>query len=154
MTKVWPKFRPGDVVKVAHQVPLMSEELMGFTGTVEEVENPGGDQWNYTVDGRYLNEQMLEMVKPDLPVGWPYQARFRYERQGRVIGFLQRNMTNHELRDIMVGLWLSMDIMDRADHIKALQHYMHESSRPGDISRQIGTEIRRGGHAEYGVESD
>lgn len=52
---------------------ITSDELIGFTGNVQEVESLAplgrcscgenlGDhvQHNYEVDGRYLNEQMLE----------------------------------------------------------------------------------------------
>lgn len=71
-----PRFKIGDRVKVVRIVDdITSHDLIGFIGNVTEVESLAplgwcscgenlGDtmQHNYDVDGRYLNEQMIELA--------------------------------------------------------------------------------------------
>lgn len=47
----------------------------------------------------------------------------RYEREGELIRLALTNLTNHELREVLVGLWARLDEADRLDHIKGLIHY-------------------------------
>lgn len=58
-----PRFDVGQRVRVVAILDaITSTDLLGFEGTVEEIDELPGDQFNYTVDGRYLNEQMLAAV--------------------------------------------------------------------------------------------
>ena len=62
-----------------------------------------------------------------------------YQRDEDTIAISMRGMTNHELRDIIVGLWLRLEDDDKRDHIKALQHYLEPGSTAPFVSRHIGT---------------
>jgi hypothetical protein len=75
----------------------------------------------------------------------PTDAMLLYHRQGDRLRFKTENMTNHELRELMLGLWARLDPDDRTDHIKALQHYDSEpesffSAVAGAISRGVAGE--------------
>lgn len=60
---VWPRFKVGQRVKVVAILDeITSQDLLGFEGTVREIDEVSAEQFNYDVDGRYLNEQMLEAV--------------------------------------------------------------------------------------------
>lgn len=55
------KFKIGDRVKVVKILDsITTPDLLGFTGTVREVEPLPNGHYNYDVDGHYLNEEMLE----------------------------------------------------------------------------------------------
>ena len=54
-----------------------------------------------------------------------------------LLRYSERNLTNHSLRAILVGLWLRLPREDREDHIRELEHYMLPSSDPPGISRLI-----------------
>ena len=54
---------------------------------------------------------------------------------------IEQGMTNHALRAVLIGLWLSMDETDRIDHIKELGHYAFEGGQPPGMSVQIGAAI-------------
>lgn len=47
----------------------------------------------------------------------------RYERADDFLRLTLRNVTNHELREVLIGLWCRLDADDRADHINSLNHY-------------------------------
>ena len=47
----------------------------------------------------------------------------RYEREGDLIRLTFTNVTNHELREVLVGLWARLEPPDRIDHIQGLLHY-------------------------------
>jgi hypothetical protein len=47
----------------------------------------------------------------------------RYERNDDLIRLTLRGMTNHELREVILGLWCRLDRADRLDHINELAHY-------------------------------
>jgi hypothetical protein len=47
----------------------------------------------------------------------------RYERKGEIVRLSLKNMTNHEIREILIGLWCRLDLADRIDHINGLVHY-------------------------------
>lgn len=51
-------------------------------------------------------------------------------------------MTNHELRELMLGMWLSLDYDDQVDHIRALEHYLLPNSRPSRAALAIATAIK------------
>lgn len=47
----------------------------------------------------------------------------RYEREQDMLRLTLSNLQNHELREVLVGLWARLDPADRADHICELQEY-------------------------------
>lgn len=55
-----PKFQVGDKVKVVRILDtITTPDLLGFTGTVREIDPLPNGHYNYDVDGHYLNEEML-----------------------------------------------------------------------------------------------
>jgi hypothetical protein len=60
----------------------------------------------------------------ELPNGWPESSYFRYQREHLTLRLTTRRLTNHELREILVGLWARLDHEDQEDHIRDLQHYL------------------------------
>lgn len=64
-------------------------------------------------------------------------ARIDYRRDGNVVTVSLRGMTNHEMRDFIVGMWLRLADDDKRDHIKALQHYLEPGAMPPYVSRTI-----------------
>lgn len=46
-----------------------------------------------------------------------------YERTGDQLHVRTKGMTNHELREVLVGFWAALAPSDRVDHILELQHY-------------------------------
>lgn len=46
-----------------------------------------------------------------------------YERDGTRIHFQVKNATNHEIREVLIGLWGKLDKEDREDHINELVRY-------------------------------
>jgi hypothetical protein len=61
-----------------------------------------------------------------------FGARIRYS-----------GMTNHELRELMTGLWLGLDEDDKIDHIRALEHYLLPDSTPSRAATAIANAIAR-----------
>ena len=55
-----------------------------------------------------------------------------YERMGdgRGLRVALRGLTNHELREVLVGLWATLDQADRVDHIGELAHYRDALAHP------------------------
>jgi hypothetical protein len=51
----------------------------------------------------------------------------RYERQGDTVRLTLTNVTNHELREVLVGLWCRLDRADRLDHLRELLHDAHDA---------------------------
>lgn len=47
----------------------------------------------------------------------------RYSRTGEWMRITLERVSNHELREMLVGLWARLDADDRVDHINALRHY-------------------------------
>lgn len=62
-----------------------------------------------------------------------------YERQGDLLRLKLRGMTNHEVRQIIVGLWLRLTPADRAGTIAELRHYLQPGSSPSPVARAIAT---------------
>lgn len=58
-----------------------------------------------------------------LPDGWNDNSYMRYQREHLTLRLTLRSLSNHEIREILVGLWSRLDREDQADHIKELQHY-------------------------------
>lgn len=50
----------------------------------------------------------------------------RYERRGDLVRLTLQKLTNHELREVLVGLWARMDAADREDHIRELTSYQND----------------------------
>lgn len=46
-----------------------------------------------------------------------------YHRRGNRMRLKLQSVTNHELREVLVGLWARLDPADRTDHINELTHY-------------------------------
>jgi hypothetical protein len=80
-------------------------------------------------------------VSQDLPPGWSERSSFLLERDGLQLHLVSRGMTNHELRNILIGLWLGLDQDDRADHVLELHAYA-TGRRPPGMSLQIAEAIR------------
>jgi hypothetical protein len=75
-----------------------------------------------------------------LPPGWSESSLFRYEREQRVLHVTTRSLTNHELREVLVGLWARLDRADQRDHIRELEHYFADA--PGTFLSGIAAQIR------------
>lgn len=54
---------------------------------------------------------------------WNDTTLLRYERTGNLVRLTLRGLTNHELREVLLGLWCRLDVADRVDHIEGLTHY-------------------------------
>ncbi len=65
----------------------------------------------------------------------------RYARQGDQVRVKLKGMTNHEIREVLVGLWSRLDDADRADHINELVHYLVD---PKAFLSPVATAIRDG----------
>lgn len=50
-------------------------------------------------------------------------SHLEVRRNGTVLHVGLKGLSNHELREILVGLWATLDDNDRKDHIRELQHY-------------------------------
>lgn len=72
---------------------------------------------------------------------YPRRCHFEYDRVGNIASVKARGMTNHELRGLLVGLWLTLEREDQEDFILELQHYLDPGSSPSVQSRQIATAI-------------
>jgi len=53
-----------------------------------------------------------------------------YEREGGAIHLKVQHMTNHEMREVMVGLWARLDAYDQHDFIAELIHYKEAFDDP------------------------
>jgi hypothetical protein len=58
------------------------------------------------------------------------EAEIAYRRQGDAVHLILRGLTNHEIREFLVGLWATLDEADRADHLRELDHYAPLLRRP------------------------
>jgi hypothetical protein len=76
-------------------------------------------------------------------VSFPHECEFRYRRAGGVARIQTRSLTNHELRSILIGMWLSLDEDDRRDHVAELSHYLEPGSRPPGVAVEIAASIAR-----------
>lgn len=70
-----------------------------------------------------------------------------YGREGEAVRFRMLGISNHELRDVIVGLWLILEEPDRADMIVELEHYRQGHNRPSPPAIALGIVdgYRRGG---------
>lgn len=65
-------------------------------------------------------------------------CEIRYARQGDQVRLRLQGLTNHEIREVLVGLWSRLDEADRADHIAELVHYLTDAgSRLSPVARAI-----------------
>lgn len=60
-----------------------------------------------------------------------------YERLDGLVRLRLHALTNHELREVLVGLWSRLDRADQEDHIRELQHYLSPASRLSPLARAI-----------------
>jgi len=67
---------------------------------------------------------------------YPEQCLIRYERQQDMLRLTLWGVTNHELREMICGLWARLDADDRRDHIDMLKHYAEvlDENEPGRLS--------------------
>lgn len=79
----------------------------------------------------------------------PQDAMLFYHRQGDQLRFKLESMTNHELREIMVGLWARLEPADRLDHIFELSSYHTD---PKGYLSQVASAISRGVAGENAVD--
>lgn len=80
-------------------------------------------------------EALSDAVRQRLGLG--AESQLVYERDGTHIHCRFDGLTNHEMRMILVGFWLTMDKDDRRDFVKELTHYLEPGSTPPLISRAI-----------------
>ena len=64
----------------------------------------------------------------------------RYQREHLSLRLTLRSLNNHEIREILVGLWSRLEPEDQADHIAELQHYF--GGKPGTRLSGIAMQIR------------
>jgi hypothetical protein len=76
-----------------------------------------------------------------LPDGWTGNSYMRYQREHLTLRLTMRSLNNHEIREILVGLWARLTPADQADHITELQHYFG-GERPGVYLSGIAAQIR------------
>lgn len=76
-------------------------------------------------------------MSADLPGGWSDNSYMRYQREHLTLRLTMRSLNNHEIREILVGLWSRLDRDDQIDHIAELQHYLTAESRLSGIAVQI-----------------
>ena len=83
-----------------------------------------------------------------------------YQRQGDHVRVKLDGMTNHELRTVLIGLWLRLDAEDAADFVKEIIHYaddpdsvlpplaraiaIGEGRNPVDIAQRVREEFNDG----------
>lgn len=75
-------------------------------------------------------------------MSFPPEADFRYHRVGNVLHVVTKSMTNHEIRNVLIGFWLTLDDADRRDHVAELMHYLMPGSRPPGMSVEIASAIK------------
>lgn len=75
-----------------------------------------------------------------LPPGWGESSYFRYQREHLTLRLTTRHLSNHEIREILVGLWARLDRDDQLDHIRELEHYF--AGAPGTYLSGIAEQIR------------
>jgi hypothetical protein len=72
-----------------------------------------------------------------LPEGWSESSYFRYQREHFSLRLTLRSLNNHEIREILIGLWARLPSDDQVDHIAELQHYLEPDSRLSGIAADI-----------------
>jgi hypothetical protein len=72
-----------------------------------------------------------------MPDGWSENSYFRYQREHLTLRLTLRSLNNHEIREILVGLWSRLDRDDQIDHINELQHYLESGSRLSGLAAEI-----------------
>jgi hypothetical protein len=72
-----------------------------------------------------------------MPNGWSENSYFRYQREHLALRLTMRSLNNHEIREILVGLWSRLDRDDQIEHMQELQHYLTAESRLSGIAAQI-----------------
>lgn len=73
----------------------------------------------------------------------------RYEREDDLLRLTLKGLTNHELREVLVGLWTRLDEADRLDHILELHHYAED---PEAWLSPIALAIKRGDKTGQGID--
>lgn len=63
----------------------------------------------------------------------------RYQREHLTLRLTLRSLNNHEIREILVGLWSRLPTDDKLDHIHELEHYLTNTSgtRLSGLAAQI-----------------
>lgn len=74
-----------------------------------------------------------------------HEARLLYHRQGEMVRLTLTSLTNHELREVLVGLWARLEPADREDHIAELRSYNTDStSWLSDLASTIARAVSGG----------
>jgi hypothetical protein len=80
----------------------------------------------------------------------------RYQRRGDVLRLTLRQNTNHELREVLVGLWARLEPADRRDHLRELTHYAEYLDAPERYPDRslspIAEAIRRGPDGDSAID--
>lgn len=79
----------------------------------------------------------------------PQDAMLLYHRQGDRLRFKTESMTNHEMRELMVGMWARLDEADREDHIRELTSYQND---PNGFLSSVASAIARGVSGENAMD--
>jgi hypothetical protein len=65
-----------------------------------------------------------------------------YQRWSSVMHFIVSGMTNHEIREVLIGVWSRLERDDQLDHIQELQAYY--DNPPGTYLSPIAQAIKDG----------
>jgi len=74
---------------------------------------------------------------------YPSTASFVYDRDGVALHIVTKNLTNHELRNILIGFWLTLADDDKRDHIAEITAYLSPDETPPPMSQQIADAVRQ-----------
>ena len=73
----------------------------------------------------------------------------RYERRDQLLRFTLTNTTNHEMRELMVGLFCRLAPADREDHIRELVVY---ATDPESWLSPVAGAIKHAGEGESEID--
>ena len=81
--------------------------------------------------------------RPEDPDADPPTVRVVYERRGAALHVVLSGVTNHELRECLVGFWATLGGDDRADHVGELEHYAEMLADPDAFPERFLSPIAR-----------
>lgn len=83
-------------------------------------------------------------------------ALIRYDRRGDLIRVTLTSLTNHELREVLIGLWARLDAADRAAHINELLYYApmltSPEKYPNRFLSRVALAIKEGPEGERAID--
>jgi len=94
------------------------------------------------------------MTNPMAVIGYKDNAELRYARQGNLIRVKIQNLVNHEIRDVIVGLFFRLSREDRQDLLREIATYNDEDTNVylGVVASAICEETMDGKLHFYEVE--